>query len=87
MHSSNILKGFRGKRLLTQDNMAKRLGISRQIYNGYENDLTHCELDLIMKILSNLEISENELSEFLIALKQDYMSYNRLEELTEKEGG
>jgi len=76
MHSSNILKGFRGKRLLTQDNIAKKLGISRQIYNVYENDLTHCELDLIMKILSNLEINEIELMEFLNALKQDYMSYN-----------
>ena len=76
MHSSNILKGFRGKRLLTQDNIAKKLGISRQIYNVYENDLTHCELDMIMKILSNLEINEIELMEFLNALKQDYMSYN-----------
>ncbi len=86
MHSSNILKGFRGKRLLTQDNLAKRLGISRQIYNGYENDLTHCELDLIMRILSNLKISDSELSEFLNALKQDYLSYNAQQDL-EKEGG
>lgn len=75
MHSSNILKGFRGKRLLTQDNMAERLKISRQMYNIYENDLTHCELDLIMKILSSLKISDSELVEFLNALKQDYMSY------------
>lgn len=75
MHSSNILKGFRGKRLLTQDNMAERLNISRQMYNVYENDLTHCELDLIMKILSNLEINDVELAEFLNALKQDYLSY------------
>lgn len=86
MNSSDILKGFRGKRLLTQDSMAKRLGISRQIYNFYENDLTHCELDLIMKILSNLDINENELAEFLNAVKQDYMSYND-QKLTNKEEG
>jgi DNA-binding XRE family transcriptional regulator len=80
MNSSNILKGFRGKRLLTQDNMAEKLKISRQMYNIYENDLTHCELDLIMKILSNLDISAEELTEFLNALKQDYLSYSNEEE-------
>lgn len=79
MYSSNILKGFRGKRLLTQDNMAEKLKISRQMYNVYENDLMHCELDLIMKILSNLDIDTNELSEFLNALKQDYLSYDKKE--------
>ncbi len=75
MHSSNVLKGFRGKRLLTQENFATQLGMSRQNYNICENDILHCELDLIMKILSNLKISETELSEFLNAFKRDYLSY------------
>ena len=76
-NSSNSLKSFRGKRLLTQDNMAERLNISRQMYNTYENDLMHCELDLIMKIFSSLGITESEFIEFLNALKQDYMSYTK----------
>lgn len=81
MNANNILKSFRGKRLLTQDNIASSLGISRQAYNGYENDLAHCELDLIMKILSCLKVSDEELNEFLNALKQDYMSYKNDSEL------
>ncbi len=75
MNASNALKSFRGKRLLTQDNVAERLGVSRQMYNNYENDLIHCELDLIMKILSCLQVNDYELSEFLSALKQDILSY------------
>lgn len=77
MNANNILKSFRGKRLLTQDNIASSLGISRQAYNGYENDLAHCELNLIMKILSCLDVNDQEINDFLNALKQDYMSYKR----------
>lgn len=80
MNANNILKGFRGKRLLTQENVAKSLGISRQVYNGYENDLSHCELDQIMKILSCLNVSDKEINEFLNALKQDYLSYKQVEQ-------
>lgn len=80
MNSSNVLKGFRGKRLLTQDDVAKKLGVSRQVYNNYENDLVHCELDLVMKILYCLVVSEDEIMEFLSALKQDIMSYNANQE-------
>ncbi len=83
MNSSNILKGFRGKRLLTQDDVAKKIGVSRQVYNNYENDLLHCELNLIMKILYYLDVSEDEITEFLSALKQDIMSYRT----NQKEGG
>ena len=75
MNSSNVLKGFRGKRLLTQDAIAEKLKVSRQMYNIYENDLIHCELDLIMKIFYNLNVTDSELVEFLNALKQDYLSY------------
>lgn len=80
MNSSNVLKGFRGKRLLTQDDVAKKLGVSRQVYNNYENDLVHCELDLVMKILYCLVVSEDEIMEFLSALKQDIMSYKANQE-------
>ena len=76
MNANKVLKSIRGQRLLTQNDIAERLGISRQAYNMYENDLLHCELDLIMKILKALETDTNELSNFLNALKQDYLSYN-----------
>ena len=76
MNTSLVMKSIRGKRLLTQDNMAEKLLISRQAYNTYENDLLHCDLDLIMKILNSLDVNEFELNEFLNALKQDYLSYN-----------
>lgn len=75
MNSSEMLKGFRGKRLLTQDRVAELLGVSRQMYNSYENDIAHCELDLVMKILSVLDINELELKEFLNAFEQDFLSY------------
>ena len=84
MNANNVLKSFRGKRLLTQDDVAKSLNVSRQVYNGYENDLAHCELDQIMKILFCLDASDQEINEFLDALKQDYMSYKTMNE-SEKE--
>ena len=78
MNTTKIIKSIRGQRLLTQDNIAEKLGISRQAYNIYENDLLHCDLDIVMKILNVLKASEKEIDEFLNALKQDYMSYNQL---------
>ncbi len=76
MNANKILKSIRGQRLLTQNDIAEKLGISRQAYNMYENDLLHCELDLIIKILKALETDDSELNNFLNALKQDYLSYN-----------
>ena len=78
MNTSKVIKSIRGQRLLTQDNMAEKLDISRQAYNIYENDLLHCNLDLIMKILNVLNANDDEISNFLNALKQDYMSYLNL---------
>lgn len=75
MNTNLIIKSIRGKRLLTQDSMAVKLGISRQAYNTYENDLLHCNLDIILKILNALEADESEVNSFLNALKQDYLSY------------
>ena len=75
MNTTFIIKSLRGKRLLTQDNMADKLKISRQAYNNYENDLIHCDLDLIMKILNALSVNNQELKDFLSALEQDYLSY------------
>jgi DNA-binding XRE family transcriptional regulator len=80
MESSKSIKSIRGKRLLTQDNMAEMLKVSRQVYNGYENDILHCDLNIILNILLVLNVTVEELDEFFIALRQDYMSYKNKEE-------
>lgn len=80
MESSKSIKSIRGKRLLTQDNMAEKLKVSRQVYNGYENDILHCDLNIILNILLALDVNTEELNEFFNALKQDYMSYKKQEE-------
>lgn len=74
MYSSNILKGLRGKRLKTQDDIANKINTSRQMYCTYENNILQCEFNLVFKILNALDINEIELDEFLFALKQDYLS-------------
>ena len=75
MSSTKALKSLRGKKMKTQQEVADMLGISRQVYNSYENDTSKCELDLLFKILYSLEATDQEFDEFLNGLKQDYMSY------------
>ena len=79
MNASMAIKSNRGKALLTQDAIAEKLGVSRQMYNSYENDLLHCQLDVILKILAVLKVDDSQIEEFLNALKQDYVSYKRQE--------
>lgn len=81
MNSTNVIKGFRGKKLLSQENVADMLGITRQTYNSLENDLLNNNFTLVFKLLDVLNISEQEINEFFNALKQDYISYamNNLE--------
>lgn len=77
MDSTKIIKGLRGKQLLSQENIAEKLGISRQTYNNLENDILHSDFTLIFKLLKILNASEHDVDEFFIALKQDYMSYKK----------
>lgn len=79
MNSTNVIKGFRGKKLLSQENVAELLGITRQTYNSLENDLLHNDFTLIFKLLEVLNVTELEVNEFFNALKQDYTSYKNLE--------
>ncbi len=78
MNSTNVIKGFRGKKLLSQENVAELLGITRQTYNSLENDLLHNDFALVFKLLRVLRVSDQEANEFFNALKQDYVSYNKL---------
>ena len=79
MNASNSIKSYRGKLLLTQDEIAEKMGVSRQMYNSYENDPLHCSLENILKLLSCLNVNQQQIEEFLNALKQDYMSYKNQE--------
>ena len=84
MNSTIVLKGMRGKRLLTQDEVAFNINVSRQMYCTYENNLLQCELDLIFKILNSLNANKIEIEEFFNGLKQDYKSYNNADKEKEK---
>ena len=75
MNSSDMLKRFRGKSLLTQKEVANKLGISRQLYNTYENNILKCQLDTLFKIFRVLNVSEEDIRKFLFAFQQDYLSY------------
>ncbi len=80
MNSTNVVKGFRGKKLLSQEKVAEAMGISRQTYNTLENDLLHNDFTLVFKLLKVLNASEQDIDEFLNALKQDYLSYDAKED-------
>lgn len=76
MNSTNVIKGFRGKKLLSQEKVAETMGITRQTYNVLENDLLHNDFTLVFKLLKILNVNEQDIDEFFNALKQDYLSYN-----------
>lgn len=74
MKTSYLLKYFRDSRNISQSEMAEKLGIVRQTYNNYENNILNCDLSAVCKILDVLVLKENEISDFFDALKQDYLS-------------
>lgn len=76
MNSTNVIKGFRGKKSLSQEKVAELLGITRQTYNYLENDLLNNDFTLVFRLLKVLELNNVETDEFFNALRQDYMSYN-----------
>lgn len=78
MNSSKIIKGFRGKKLLNQEDVAKLMNMSRQTYNTLENDMLHVDFTLIFKLLTVLEANEMDIDEFFNAIKQDYKSYKEI---------
>lgn len=84
MKSTSIIKGIRSKRLLSQENVADKLGIARQTYNSFENDILNNDFILAFKLMDVLELNEAEIDEFFNALKQDYKSY--IDSNKEKDG-
>ena len=75
MNSNNALRSLRGKKLMTQQDVANNLNISRQTYNNYELSVLKIDLDTCLRILKALDANDQEATEFFNAIKQDYMSY------------
>ena len=75
LNTSITIKSLRCKKFITQQEMADKLGIARQTYNGYETDILKCNLETVLKILDALECTKAELKEFLFALQQDALSH------------
>jgi len=75
MNSTNVIKGLRGKKRISQENVADLMKMSRQSYNSLENDLLHNDFEIVFKLLEVLNATSQESDEFFNALKQDYMSY------------
>lgn len=76
MNSTKVIKGLRGKQLLTQEKLAELMKMSRQAYNLLENNLLNADFTIVFKLLSVLDANESDIDEFFNALKQDYKSYN-----------
>lgn len=79
MKISGIIKSFRAKRELRQEDVANMLEISRQTYNSLENDLLNNDCLFLFRLLDILKLSDNESDEFFDVLKQDFKSYSRTE--------
>ncbi|MBR6717367.1 MAG: helix-turn-helix transcriptional regulator [Oscillospiraceae bacterium] len=57
----NILRQLRKERRLTQDELAKALGVSRQTINAIENDKYNPTLELAIRLAKYVDIPVEEL--------------------------
>ena len=57
----NILRQLRKERRLTQDELAKALGVSRQTINAIENEKYNPTLELAMKLARYIKIPVEQL--------------------------
>lgn len=64
----NKIREIRKDRKLTQDELAKKINVSRQTINAIENDRYNPTLELAIELSQELEISIEEL--FLIEKKR-----------------
>ncbi len=81
METTKFLKSLRARKSYTQEDVSKKLLVTRNTYISYENNPLNCPLDIIFDIVKLLN---GNIEDFLYALKQDYMSYEIKNQ--EKEG-
>ncbi len=60
-HFSTNLRHYRKLRLMTQQDLAEKLFITRQTISTYETDTRRCDLDTLIRLSDILEISVDEL--------------------------
>lgn len=77
MTIDNSLKMLRSKYLKSQEEIAEAIGVTRQTYNSYENNVRNCEVEKIITILNAIGVNEVDTSEFFNAFKQDILSRKR----------
>lgn len=75
MNPSQLLKSYRGRRLKSQEDIAKILDVSRQTYTTWENNPISVETNVLFNILIAIGVDESEIHDFFNALEQDYLSY------------
>ncbi len=77
MESTLVLKNIRSRRNITQEEISNKLNVSRQTYVNCENNILEQELSTVFNIFKTLSITDKEINDFFIALKQDYLSYKK----------
>jgi DNA-binding XRE family transcriptional regulator len=75
LNTALSIKSLRCKKLKSQQEIANKIGVARQTYNGYENNILKCDLETVLKILEALECNKTEIKDFFFALEQDILSY------------
>lgn len=75
MNTGLSIKTIRVKKFKSQREIADKIGVARQTYNTYENNILNCNLDTVLKILEALECNKTEIKDFFFALEQDILSY------------
>lgn len=74
MSPRELLKSYRGKRLKSQEDVAKVLNVTRQTYTVWENNPLEVETNLLFDILKAIDVDEQEAHDFFNALEQDFLS-------------
>lgn len=78
LNTSLSIKSLRCKKLKSQQEIADKIGVCRQTYNAYENNILNCDLETVLRILEVLECNKTEIKDFFFALEQDILSYLKL---------
>jgi len=74
MKASRLLKSYRARSGYTLAELCDKLSRSRQTYNKYELNPNSLPIDVFMELIDVFELSDDDITNFLHALKQDNMS-------------
>ena len=73
MSPRELLKSYRGKRLKSQEDVAKVLNVTRQTYTVWENNPLEVETNLLFDILKAIDVDE-EIRKFLKPMtREDFL--------------